>query len=195
VAGTRVAGPRVARLSSGACGRVAVGESEGGTDANQGVEVVASGVFIGLGSNLGDREATIRSALRELEADDDIRVVCCSSLRETEPVGGPPGQGRYLNAVAELETTLSPRALLERLLAIEERYGRERDGPNDARTLDLDLLLYGDRVINEPDLVVPHPRMWERPFVMEPLAEICDTRILKARWKTLSGKAAPRARR
>ncbi len=142
--------------------------------------MVVSGVFIGLGSNLGDREATIRSALRELEADNDIRVVRCSSLHETEPVGGPPGQGRYLNAVAELETALPPRALLERLLAIERRHGRQRSAANGPRTLDLDLLLYGDRVIDEPDLVVPHPRMWERPFVMEPLAEICDIDTLKA---------------
>jgi 2-amino-4-hydroxy-6-hydroxymethyldihydropteridine diphosphokinase len=89
-------------------------------------------------------------------------------------VGGPEGQDRYLNAVAELETALSPRALLQRLLAIERRHGRRRTVRHGPRTLDLDLLLYGDRVINEPELTVPHPRMWERPFVMGPLSEICD---------------------
>jgi 2-amino-4-hydroxy-6-hydroxymethyldihydropteridine diphosphokinase len=143
--------------------------------------VVTGGVFIGLGSNLGDREATIRSALRELEGQNDIRVVCCSALHETEPVGGPPGQPCYLNAVAELETSLSPRELLGRLLAIEQRHGRQRSVPDGARTLDLDLLLCGERVIDEPDLIVPHPRMWERSFVMQPLAEICDVDSLRLR--------------
>lgn len=132
------------------------------------------GVYVALGSNLGDREGIIRAALRELAEDGAVRVVRCSTLRETEPVGGPPGQGRYLNAVAELATTLSPRQLLKRLLAIERRHGRERSVANGPRTLDLDLLLYGERVINEDDLVVPHPRMWARPFVMQPLREICD---------------------
>ncbi len=134
--------------------------------------VSAGGVFIGLGSNLGDRAAHIRQALRELGERGDIRVLACSRLYETEPLGGPPGQPLYLNAVAELATNLTPRELLTRLLEIEERHGRQRTIPNGPRTLDLDLLLYGDHVINEPDLVVPHPRMWERPFVLQPLAEI-----------------------
>jgi 2-amino-4-hydroxy-6-hydroxymethyldihydropteridine diphosphokinase len=135
-------------------------------------------IYIALGSNLGDRERTIEAALRDLQAQGDIRVVRCSRLHETEPVGGPPGQGRYLNAVAELETELPPRALLDRLLTIERRHGRVRGVANGPRTLDLDLLLYGQRVIDKQDLMVPHPRMWQRPFVMQPLEEICDARQL-----------------
>lgn len=136
--------------------------------------VSRGGVFVGLGSNLGDRPRHIYDALRELAEAGDIRVVACSSLHETEPVGGPPAQPRFLNAVAELATTLTPRALLQRLLAIEHRHGRRRTVPNGPRTLDLDLLIFGDCVIDEPDLVVPHPRLHLREFVLRPLAEICD---------------------
>jgi 2-amino-4-hydroxy-6-hydroxymethyldihydropteridine diphosphokinase len=131
------------------------------------------GVYIALGSNLGDRAAHIRNALRELAEARDIRVIGCSRLHESDPVGGPPGQPRYLNAVAELATDLAPRDLLARMLEIERRHGRQRSVPNAPRTLDLDLLLYQDRKIDGPGLHVPHPRMWERPFVMQPLAEIC----------------------
>jgi 2-amino-4-hydroxy-6-hydroxymethyldihydropteridine diphosphokinase len=141
-------------------------------------------VYIALGSNLGDRDQTIRAALRDLEEENDIRVLRCSTLHETKPVGGPLAQPRYLNAVAAIKTSLAPRALLRRLQEIEHRHGRRRRVKNGPRTLDLDLLLYGDRVINEQDLVVPHPRMWERPFVMQPLEEICDPRILAARRET-----------
>ncbi len=137
-----------------------------------------TGVYIGLGSNLGDRETTIRAALHDLERHGDIRVIRCSTLLETDPVGGPPGQPRYLNAVAELDTELSPRELLARMHEIERRHGRKRGVANGPRTLDLDLLLYHERVIDERDLTVPHPRMWERPFVMQPLEEICDARLL-----------------
>jgi 2-amino-4-hydroxy-6-hydroxymethyldihydropteridine diphosphokinase len=132
------------------------------------------GIYIALGSNLGDRAAHIRVALAEIQRGGDVRVLRCSSLHETEPVGGPLGQGRYLNAAAELATVLSPRELLARMLAIEAARGRVRTIRNGPRTLDLDLLLFRDQVIDEPDLVVPHPRMWERAFVMQPLAEICS---------------------
>jgi len=135
--------------------------------------------FIGLGSNLGDRRRHILDALRELEQPGAVRVRRCSSLHETEPVGGPPGQPRFLNAVAELETTLSPRELLGRLLAIERRHGRLRTVTNGPRTLDLDLLWYEGEVVNQPDLVVPHPRMWQRPFVLKPLAELTDPQMLR----------------
>ena len=140
----------------------------------------SSGVYIALGSNLGDRAEHIRTALREIEEHGDIEVVRCSSLHDTEPVGGPPGQPHYLNAAAELRTTLPPRELLARLLSIEARHGRRRTVQNGPRTLDLDLLLYRDHVIDEPDLTVPHPRMWEREFVMQPLSEVCEPARLQA---------------
>jgi len=129
--------------------------------------------YIALGSNLGDRAAHLRFALDSLAATPGLRVLRTSSFHETAPVGGPPGQGPYLNAAALLETTLSPRALLDTLLAIESQAGRTRSIPNAPRTLDLDLLLYSDVAISEPDLHVPHPRMWGRSFVVQPLSECC----------------------
>ena len=151
-------------------------------------------IYIALGSNLGDREATIRAALRDLEEKADVRVVQCSRLYETEPVGGPPQQGPYLNAVAQLDTNLSPHELLARLLEIERRHGRRRDAPNGPRTLDLDLLLFGDCVIDEDHLTVPHLRMWQRPFVMQPLEEICDAATLAARREAFGGPSNARGR-
>jgi 2-amino-4-hydroxy-6-hydroxymethyldihydropteridine diphosphokinase len=119
--------------------------------------------FVGLGANLGDREATIRQAAALLGA---ARL---SPIFETEP-WGDPDQPKYLNAAAELETELGPRELLERLLEIERRLGRVRDGRRyGPRTIDLDLLLYGDVVVDEPGLTVPHPRLAERLFALEPL--------------------------
>lgn len=140
----------------------------------------ARGIFIGLGSNLGDRAATIRAALDALSADGDVRVVRCSSLYETAPVGGPPGQPMYLNAAAELETRLAPRALLDRMLAVEARFGRRREVRHGPRTLDLDLLLYAELAVDEPGLTIPHPRMWEREFVLAPLREIAP-RVVSGR--------------
>jgi 2-amino-4-hydroxy-6-hydroxymethyldihydropteridine diphosphokinase len=128
--------------------------------------------FIGLGANLGDREATIRAALAVLAEDDGIEVVAASTLRETEPIGVGP-QPLFLNGAAELETTLTARELLDRLLATEQRFGRVRiSGEHGPRTLDLDLLLFGDEQIDEPGLVVPHPRLYERAFVLEPLRDL-----------------------
>ena len=126
--------------------------------------------YVGLGSNLGDRRAMLDGAVAELGNTPGVRVLRVSSFHETDPVGPP--QPRYLNAVAEVETSLAPRALLDRLLAVETRFGRvrgERWGP---RTIDLDLLLHGGRVIDEPRLAVPHPRMTERAFVLAPLCEL-----------------------
>jgi len=128
--------------------------------------------YIALGSNLGDRQATIDRAIQALSRRPGILVTKSSSSHETKPVGGPAGQGLYLNAAVELRTSLRPEELLKALLEIEQALGRvrrERDGP---RTIDLDLLLYGNHTSPGPDLVVPHPRMHERPFVLEPLAEI-----------------------
>ncbi len=129
-------------------------------------------VYIGVGANLGDREATIRTALDRLDAEEEIEVVRVSSLRETDAVGYLD-QPRFLNGAAALETDLPPRELLERMLAVERELGRVRDGPRfGPRTIDLDLLLYGDAVVDEPGLLIPHPRMAERAFVLEPLAEL-----------------------
>jgi 2-amino-4-hydroxy-6-hydroxymethyldihydropteridine diphosphokinase len=132
--------------------------------------------FVALGSNLGDREANLRDALKRLGGLPGTRIARHSSFMETAPVDAPAGSGKFLNGVAMLETRLEPRALLEALLAIERALGRDRAGQprNAPRTLDLDLLLYGDRVINEPDLQVPHPRMHEREFVLWPLLQIAS---------------------
>ena len=126
--------------------------------------------YVGIGSNLGDRETTIRQALALLAKRVD--VVAVSSLRETEP-WGYADQPPFLNGAAELETTLAPRELLDAMLGVERTLGRERTGPRfGPRTIDLDLLLYGDDRIDEPGLRVPHPRLHERAFVLEPLAEL-----------------------
>jgi len=129
--------------------------------------------FVGLGSNLGDREGTILRALARLQDDPGLSVVRVSALRETEPVGYVD-QPQFLNGVVELATELPARDLLTRLLAIERELGRARgDGPPlGPRTIDLDLLLYGDEVIAQGGLQIPHPRMHERRFVLEPLAEL-----------------------
>jgi 2-amino-4-hydroxy-6-hydroxymethyldihydropteridine diphosphokinase len=129
--------------------------------------------YIGLGANLGDREATIRAAVAELSASPDVELVAVSTLIETEPVGYLD-QPSFLNGVAVVETTLEARELLGLLLATEARHGRDRaaapaQGP---RTLDLDLLLYGDTEIREKDLQIPHPRLHERAFVLDPLLEV-----------------------
>ena len=127
---------------------------------------------IGLGSNLGDRRDYLDRALQALQEQPGIEVVAASSYQETAPVGGPPGQGNYLNAAAELRTDLAPDELLRVLLDVEETLGRVRSEWHGPRTIDLDLLLYGDLVVEQPDLIVPHQRMHERLFVLEPLAEI-----------------------
>ncbi len=128
--------------------------------------------YVGLGANLGDRERTLRAAVDALAAEDGIEVVAVSTLRETDPVGVGE-QPRYLNGAVAVETTLAPRELLGRLLSIEQRFGRVRvPGEHGPRTLDLDLLLLGDAVLDEPGLTVPHPRLHERRFVLEPLAEL-----------------------
>lgn len=129
--------------------------------------------YVGLGSNLGEREAILMQALEALGSTEGIKVVAVSSFQETDPVG-VVDQPRFVNAAAVLETSLPPRELLGRLLEVERSLGRnrsveERWGP---RTVDLDLLLYGDETIDEPGLEVPHPRLTERAFVLEPLLEL-----------------------
>jgi 2-amino-4-hydroxy-6-hydroxymethyldihydropteridine diphosphokinase len=135
---------------------------------------VSKSAFVGIGSNLGDREGNLRRAVELLSAEDGIDVVAVSEVRETDPVG-PVEQGPFLNGAVRIETGLAPRELLERLLAVEERLGRvrrERWGP---RTIDLDLLLYGDDVVDEPGLTVPHPRLHERRFALEPLSDLAPS--------------------
>jgi len=128
--------------------------------------------YVALGSNLGDREAHLATAIEALRAHPEVRVEAVSTLYETAPVGPPP-QGPYLNAVVRLCTWLDPRALLARLLEIEVAAGRVRGGERwSARSLDLDLLFYGELTLDEPGLCIPHPRLHERAFVLEPLCEL-----------------------
>ena len=146
--------------------------------------------YIALGSNLGDRERHLRAALEALRVLRGVRDVVASRVYETDPVG-PGEQEPYLNAVARVSTDLSPRDLLDRLLAIERSEGRQR-GPvrNAPRTLDLDLLLYGEREIDEPGLVVPHPRMAQRAFVLEPLCDLAPDLVIPGASAPVSALAA-----
>lgn len=133
--------------------------------------------YVGLGSNLGDREATLARAVELLEEAEGISVVGISTLHETEP-WGPVEQPAYLNGVVAVETVLRPRELLDALLDVEHLLGRirrERWGP---RTIDLDLLLYGDEIVDEPGLTVPHPRLHERRFALEPLADLAPDAVI-----------------
>jgi len=138
--------------------------------------------FLGLGSNLGDRAGYLRGAVGALHD-----LVAASSVYETEPVGGPAHQPPYLNMVVELATADSPRQLLERCRRLEAAAGRvraERWGP---RTLDVDVLLVDDLVVAEDDLVVPHPRLWDRRFVVEPLAELAPELVPPAALRRAGG--------
>jgi 2-amino-4-hydroxy-6-hydroxymethyldihydropteridine diphosphokinase len=131
--------------------------------------------YVGVGANLGDREGTIRAALQALPG-----LVAVSSLRETDPVG-VVDQPRFLNGVAAVETELSARGLLDALLALERDLGRERRERWGPRTIDLDLLLYGEETIDEPGLTVPHPRLHERRFALEPLSELAPDALIPGR--------------
>ncbi|RIL03040.1 MAG: 2-amino-4-hydroxy-6-hydroxymethyldihydropteridine diphosphokinase [Proteobacteria bacterium] len=145
-------------------------------------------VFVSIGTNLGDRAGHLAFALRRLGALPGTRLEALSPVYETDPVGPPP-QGPYLNAVASLRTRLAPRALLAALLGIERDAGRDRGVRNAARTLDLDVLLYGDLVLDEPGLVVPHPRLAERAFVLEPLAALAPARVHPLLGETIAALA------
>jgi len=144
-------------------------------------------VYIGLGANLGDREAALRAALAAIGALPGTRVLRVSPLYRSAPVdaGGPD----YLNAVAELATTLAPEALLRALQAIEHAAGRERPYRNAPRTLDLDILWFGRREIATAELTVPHPRMAERAFVLRPLADLVPERVDAAALRAVAGQA------
>lgn len=144
--------------------------------------------FIGLGSNLGDREAALRQGVAQLEAAGDVDAV--SPLYETEPVGGPEDQGAFLNVVVELDTADTPRQLLRRCRALEEAAHRVRTVRFGPRTLDADVLLVGDLVVDEADLIVPHPRMWERRFVLQPLSDLAPELVPAALLMAAGGKVA-----
>lgn len=126
---------------------------------------------VGLGSNLGDRKATLTAAVGAIAALPGTRVLATSAFRETAPVGPVP-QGDFVNAAVLVETRLPPRALLDALLAIEAEHGRVREVRWGPRTLDLDLLLFGDEIVDEPGLTVPHPELARRAFALEPLLEV-----------------------
>ena len=145
--------------------------------------------FLGLGSNLGDRRATLRAAVADLPD-----VVAVSPVYETDPVGGPPGQPAYLNLVVELQTDRSPRELLEEARRLEAAAGRVREERWGPRTLDVDVLLVGDLVVDEPDLVVPHPRIAERPFVLVPLADLAPELVPEGREEPAVGAVRPTGR-
>ena len=141
-------------------------------------------VLLGLGSNLGGRREFIERAARLIDEIEGVELKNLSSLIETEPVGGPP-QGRYLNGAAELETALEPRDLLSRLQEVETELGRVRKVLNGPRNIDLDILLFGDLVVEVGNLVLPHPRMCERAFVLEPLNEIAPGRVHPVKRKSV----------
>jgi 2-amino-4-hydroxy-6-hydroxymethyldihydropteridine diphosphokinase len=145
-------------------------------------------VFVGLGSNLGDRAAFLEGAVEGLRrVDPDLE---CSPIYETAPVGGPAGQGPYLNCVVSLDTDLEPHALLAVTRALEAEADRARVERWGARTLDIDILLVGDVSVDDEELVVPHPRMGERAFVLAPLEDLDPTRV-PANWRdALGGDAA-----
>ena len=155
---------------------------------------------IALGSNLGDREKTLASAVRGFERSSEVTVLRRSPWIETEPVGGPPDQPLFLNGVVSIETRLEARELLSMMMQLEERAGRDRstEPANGPRTLDLDLLFLGDLVIEEPGLSLPHPRMRGRRFVLEPLCAVLpdvplppDGRTPRELFGELVGEAIP----
>ncbi|MGE0348918.1 2-amino-4-hydroxy-6-hydroxymethyldihydropteridine diphosphokinase [Hydrogenophaga sp.] len=153
------------------------------TEAETRPEVVA---FVALGANLGDATQTLQTALAALAAVPGVRVRKTSSLYRTAPIesSGPD----YLNAVADITTTLTAPALLDALQTLEQAAGRERPYRNAPRTLDLDLLLYGDSRIQSLTLTVPHPRMWERAFVLVPLHEIAPGRVSREALDAVAGQ-------
>lgn len=131
--------------------------------------------YVALGANLGDAQAAVRQALRDLDGLPQTRLLCASALYRSTPVdsSGPD----YINAVAELRTRLSAHELLAQLQRLEQQAGRARPWRNAPRTLDLDILLYGEQRLDDPVLTLPHPRMWERAFVLRPLADIAPALV------------------
>ncbi|MBI4008413.1 MAG: 2-amino-4-hydroxy-6-hydroxymethyldihydropteridine diphosphokinase [Planctomycetes bacterium] len=127
--------------------------------------------YLGLGSNLGNREKNLKDCIKKIKTLKGIKLLSASRFYETEPAGGPP-QPKYLNAAIAIETHLSPRKLLKRLQEVESSSGRLRDVKWGARTLDIDILLYDNQIVTDDDLIIPHIMMHERLFVLKPLCEI-----------------------
>lgn len=127
---------------------------------------------LSIGSNLGDRSGRLQGAVSALEDTPEVTVVAISSVYETEPLGTPEGSDRFLNAVVLLDTTLTVHTLLDRALAIEDAFGRERSEPGAPRTLDVDIIVVGDRIADDDQLTLPHPRAHERGFVLVPWLEV-----------------------
>jgi len=155
--------------------------------------VTGTPVVVALGSNVPPRRRTLDAAVARLARLPGTRLVASSPWRPSAPLDPPPGVacGEFLNGACLLHTTLAPRALLDALLAIERAQGRRRSGVrNEARTLDLDLLLYGDQQIDEPGLVVPHPRLALRPFVLEPLRELTPALVVPGTGASVATLAA-----
>lgn len=153
-------------------------------------------VLVALGSNLGDRRRNLEGAVEALRGTPGVHVAAVSPWFETAAVGGPPGQGPYLNGALAAATSLTEGEFLERLQAIERAFGRHRSGVrNEPRTLDLDLLFYGDLVVSRNDLVLPHPRLEERVFVLEPLAHIAPEKLLPRSGKSVRARLEELRRR
>lgn len=127
--------------------------------------------YLGVGSNLGDRRKNIKEAIKKLNALKETKVIKVSRIIEAKPEGGPP-QGKFLNACLKIETSLPALTLLKKLKIIEKELGRKRTAPNGPRPIDLDILFYGNKIISRKGLKVPHPKMFEREFVIKPLSEI-----------------------
>lgn len=128
--------------------------------------------YLGIGSNLGDRRKNIRLAIRRIGALKDTKVIKVSRIIETEPVGGPKGQQKFLNAALRIKTGLLPSILLRKVKKIEKDLGRTKTVRYGPRTIDLDILFYGDKIVNRRDLKIPHPKVFERDFVIKPLSEV-----------------------
>ncbi len=128
--------------------------------------------FIGIGSNLGNRRKNIASAIKKIKALADTKAIRMSKIRETNPAGGPKGQGKFLNAVLKIKTAISTDQLLKKLKKIEREIGRKKTVRWGPRVIDLDILLYAEKVIKRKDLTIPHPRLFQRDFVLKPLLEV-----------------------
>lgn len=128
--------------------------------------------YISVGANLGNRRKNIKKAIRKITALKKTKVVKISKLIKSDPVGGPPGQGKFLNGVLKIQTNLSPLTLLKKLKNIERELGRVKSVRNGPRVIDLDILLYAHKIINTKKLIIPHPRMFFRDFVIRPLLEV-----------------------